>query len=359
MVVRLPRPTMLAAMSEATETDSPGAGAERSEDRPRTPWYRRRLVRVLSWASTLGVAAYAAVRLFGVDSGWPLVTSIAFVPYAAAAAAVWVGVQAAIRHWRAVAATAALAVAMAAVVAPRAIADEQPAASGPELTVLSVNLYVGAGDLEYVVDLVEEHEPDLLSVQEMTPYAQDELARLGLEELMPHSIITSGWAAEGTSLYSLHPLKRLEDAEPDGIFYQIAAEVDLGGGETVRFLAVHTAAPYAPHRVPHWERDFAEMPRPDGGAPWILAGDFNATLDHHLMRDLIDDGYTDAADATGQGLSMTWRPIEGGYLRGLVRPPAVALDHVLADERAAVLDFQVLPKDGSDHAPVLAEIRLP
>lgn len=346
---------MLRSMSEVTEADA----AEGNAEHPRTPWYRRRLVRVLSWASTFGVAVYAAVRLLGVDSGWPLVTSIAFVPYAAAAAAVWTGVQAAIRHWRAVAATAALAVAMAAVVAPRAIADEQPAASGPELTVLSVNLYVGSGNLQYVVDLVEEHEPDLLSVQEMTPYAQDELARLGLEELMPHSIITSGWAAEGTSLYSLHPLKRLEEAEPDGIFHQIAAEVDLGGGETVRFLAVHTAAPYAPHRVPQWERDFAEMPRPDGGAPWILAGDFNATLDHHLMRDLIDGGYTDAADATGQGLSMTWRPIEGGYLRGLVRPPAVALDHVLADERAAVRHFEVLPKDGSDHAPILATVRLP
>ncbi|WP_199040136.1 endonuclease/exonuclease/phosphatase family protein [Glycomyces salinus] len=345
-------------MSEATGADTAEATAERSDERPRTAWYRRRLVRGLSWFSTFGVAVYAAVRLFGIDSGWPLVTSIAFVPYAAAAAAVWAGVQAAVRHWRAVAATALLAVAMAAAVAPRAIADEQPSASGPELSVMSVNLYVGSGNLEYVVDLVEEHEPDLLSVQEMTPYAQDELARLGLEDLMPHSIITSGWAAEGTSLYSLHPLERLEEAEPDGIFYQVAAEVDLGGGETVRFLAVHAAAPYAPHRIPHWEQDFAEMPRPDDGAPWILAGDFNATLDHHLMRELIDDGYTDAADATGEGLAMTWRPLEG-YLRGLVRPPAVALDHVLADERAAVLDFQVLPKDGSDHSPVLATIRLP
>ena len=351
-------PDKLAAMDDSSKAPRAEPAAEADGQRPRTPWRRSRLVRFASWAATLAIAVYAAVRLLGLDAGWPLVTTIAFTPYAVLAALGWAAVQAAVRHWPAVAASAALAVAMGAAVAPRAFADDQPAASGPELTIMSVNLHVSTANLEYVVSLVEAHEPDLLSVQEVTPHAQDELARLGLEELMPHSVITSGWAAEGTALYSRHPIERLEQAEPDGIFYQVAAEVSLPGDRQVRFLAVHTAAPRAPHRIPDWEQDFAQLPRPDEGVPWILAGDFNATLDHHLMRDLIDAGYTDAADAAGRGLDMTWRPVTG-YLRGLVRPPAIALDHVLADERAAVLDFQVLDRDGSDHAPILAEVRLP
>ena len=38
----------------------------------------------------------------------------------------------------------------------------------------------------------------------------------------------------------------------------------------------------------------------------ILAGDFNATLDHAEFRALLDRGYVDAADAVGDGLTPTW-----------------------------------------------------
>ncbi|MCD0442033.1 endonuclease/exonuclease/phosphatase family protein [Glycomyces sp. A-F 0318] len=337
------------AVAEPDEAAAPG----------RRPWYRRRPLRLLSWACTAGVLAYALVRLLGLETGWILVTTVAFVPYFAAAALVGAGLQAAVRHWAAAAVTAVAVAALAAALAPRALPDEPPAAAGPELTVMSVNLYVGQTDLGKVVDLVEEHRPDLLSVQELTPGAAEGLAALGLEELLPHAVLEPDDLAVGTGLYSAHPIERIDTVGRDGIFYQIGAEVDLGGGQAVRFMAVHTAAPATPERIPLWEEDFDDLPRPDGGVPWVLAGDFNATLDHANMRDLLDAGYTDAAEAAGDGLRATWRPIEGGYLNGLVRPPAVTLDHVLADAGIAVLDWEVLDKSGSDHAPVVARLRLP
>lgn len=337
--------------TEVTEADGEPEAAER-------PWWRSRWLRVLSWIGTAGVVAYTLIRVFGLETGWVLVTTVAFVPYFVLAAVVAAGVQAAVRHWAALAVTGAAVIALAVVLVPRMSADEQPAAGGAEFTVMSVNLYVGQTDLGKVVDLVAEHRPDLLSVQELTPGAAEGLAELGLEELLPYSILEPDGLAVGTGLYAAHPLERIETVGRDGIFYQIGAEVDLGG-EAVRFMAVHTAAPATPERIPLWEDDFEQMPRPDGGAPWVLAGDFNATLDHDNLRGLLADGYTDAADATGEGLTPTWRPIEGGYLNGIVRPPAVTLDHVLAEDGLAVLDYAVLGKDGSDHAPVLATLRLP
>lgn len=345
-------------MSESRSAEPFDLEADTARKPGRRPWYRGRALRGSSWVCTAAVVAYAVVRLFGIESGWLLVATIAFTPYVAIAALAGAGVQALVRHWWAAAATALVGIAMVAAVIPRAIADERPAAGGAELTIMSVNLYVGDANLEYIVDLVDQHGPDLLSVQEMTPYAFDELARLGLQDLMPHVITETGRAAEGTAVYSLHPLRRLEEDEPDGIFHQIAAETYLPDGSTARFMAVHIAAPYAPHRIPLWEEDFRGLPRPGGGSPWILAGDFNATLDHHAMRELIADGYGDAADATGNGLAATWRPLQG-YLRGLVRPPAVTLDHVLVEQGIAVLDFEVLDRRGSDHAPVVATVRLP
>jgi endonuclease/exonuclease/phosphatase (EEP) superfamily protein YafD len=325
---------------------------------PRRPWYRRRPLRFLSWTGTAGVLAYTLVRLFGLETGWILVTTIAFVPYFVIAALIGAGLQAAVRHWAAAAVTGVAAAALAIALAPRLIPDERPAADGPELTVMSVNLYVGQTDLAKVIELVEEHRPDLLSVQELTPGAAEGLAELGLEELLPHTVLEPDELAVGTGLYSAHPLERIDTVGRDGIFYQIGAEVDLGG-QAVRFMAVHTAAPATPERIPLWEEDFDDLPRPDGSAPWVLAGDFNATLDHANMRDLLDAGYTDAAEAAGDGLRATWRPIEGGYLGGLFRPPAVTLDHVIAESGIEVLDWEVLDKTGSDHAPVVARLRLP
>jgi endonuclease/exonuclease/phosphatase family metal-dependent hydrolase len=338
-------------------TDADVATVAQAQGEPKRPWWRRRWLRVLSWAGTAGVVAYTLIRLLGLETGWLLVTTVAFVPYFAAAALVAAGVQAAVRHWAALAVTGAAVLALGAVLVPRVLDDPQPQAGGAEFTVMSVNLYVGQTDLAKVVELVEEREPDLLSVQELTPDAADRLAELGLEELLPHSILEPDGLAVGTGMYSAHPLERIDTVGRDGIFYQIGAEVDLGG-EAVRFMAVHTAAPSSPERIPLWEEDFTDLPRPDGGAPWVLAGDFNATLDHDNMRDLLGDGYVDAAESTGDGLRPTWQPTEG-YLDGLVTIPAVTLDHVLAEDGIAVLDWEVLEKDGSDHAPVLARLRLP
>ncbi|GAB3647423.1 endonuclease/exonuclease/phosphatase family protein [Glycomyces tarimensis] len=333
---------------------------EEPKRRPaRGRWYRGRLFRSVSWAATAGVVVYAAIRLLGLESGWILVTTIAFVPYMAAAALLGAAMQAAFRHWRAATATAVAALAMAAAIAPRALPAEQPAAEGYELTVLSVNMYVGTANVEYIVDLVDEYEPDVLSVQELTGDGYAELTAHGLEERLPHVIAEPADFAVGTGIYSRHPMERLDELEPDGIFFQPAAEITLPGETKVRFMAVHTAAPARPDRIPHWEADLAAYPEADAEVPWVLAGDFNSTLDHRLLRDVVDSGYSDAADATGAGLVPTWRPVEGGYLNGLLRPPAVTLDHVLVDERVAVRDFAVLDNDGSDHAPVLATVQLP
>src|SRR3954451_20396616 len=90
----------------------------------------------------------------------------------------------------------------------------------------------------------------------------------------------------------------------------------------------------------------------DGGLR-ILAGDFNATLDHAELRRLLGRGYRDAAEQAGSGLHMTWPA-------GKSLPPAVlAIDHVLADRRVRVASARTVAIPGSDHRGVLAELVLP
>jgi endonuclease/exonuclease/phosphatase (EEP) superfamily protein YafD len=85
----------------------------------------------------------------------------------------------------------------------------------------------------------------------------------------------------------------------------------------------------------------------------ILAGDYNATLDHAQFRRLLRMGHLDAASQAGYGLVPTWGPDPRG------RPALFTFDHVLIDPRCAVLATSAHPVAGSDHRALYVELRLP
>ena len=59
--------------------------------------------------------------------------------------------------------------------------------------------------------------------------------------------------------------------------------------------------------VPLWTADLRDEPAADpANRATILAGDFNATLDHVELRRLLGTGYRDAAASLGRGLTPTW-----------------------------------------------------
>jgi endonuclease/exonuclease/phosphatase (EEP) superfamily protein YafD len=95
------------------------------------------------------------------------------------------------------------------------------------------------------------------------------------------------------------------------------------------------------------------MPPADtGNRLRVLLGDFNATLDHEPLRELLATGYRDAAAETGSGLRPTW-PANGRRL------PPVTIDHVLADERIGFRDYATADLAGTDHRPVAVTLVLP
>jgi endonuclease/exonuclease/phosphatase family metal-dependent hydrolase len=107
--------------------------------------------------------------------------------------------------------------------------------------------------------------------------------------------------------------------------------------------------------TPEWRRRLAALPGADErGDVQILAGDFNATLDHPEFRELLDRGYIDAADAVGEGWTPTWpaHPRRRGAL-------PLTIDHVLVDRRVRVERVTVVGVPRSDHRAVIAVLRLP
>lgn len=330
--------------------------------------------RRLSWAAAACFGGWAISRLAGADQfrtfGAPAAAVLPFTPQAAAAA--WAATLLA-NDEGARAATALAAAALTATLVPRVIARPQPAATGPELRVLTANLLVGRADANAVVELAQRLRADVLFVQEMGGDAAARLAKAGLGDQFPHLISDVGTDVErGNGIYAKYPLRICGPVLPTSSVQPI---VTLAfPALPVRLVSVHMFTPKrpcAPRGVSRWRDDLAVLaglPVPIGPAdpPSIVAGDFNSSLDHAGFRRLLDGAglngrpagiprgrLVDAARETGRGLVPTWGPVPDWPV-GLL-----AIDHILVDRRCAVLGTSVHRLPGSDHRALFARVRLP
>jgi len=313
------------------------------------------VVGAVAWVAAGTCLAWALMRTFGLERGFPLQAVVAWTPFVVPAAVLACILAAVLRRWGALALAAAATVLLLIAVLPRAFGGGHgpPGADGPELRVLSANLKLGLADPEAVVGLVADHEIDVLSVQELTPTALAGLEDAGLRDLLPHSAGDPRESSQGGAILSRFPLRDLGGVEPEGHpFAMPRAAVRVPGARPVEVVAVHPVPPTGSQAVEDWEAGLEALPASAAPGPLtLLIGDFNATLDHREFREVVDRGYVDAADATGGGLRPTWP-------ERLIRP-GVTIDHVLADERAAIAAYDVHELPGSDHRAVSAVLRLP
>ncbi|HEV3293448.1 MAG TPA: endonuclease/exonuclease/phosphatase family protein [Streptosporangiaceae bacterium] len=314
-----------------------------------------RVLTGISWAVAGGLAAWAAARVTAADRvrriEAPVAPLLSFTPQAAAVAPA-VALALGLGRRKGPAATAALAAAaLTVVVRPRAARRRQPAASGPTLRVLTVNLLCGRADAEVVVALVRRTGADVLFLQELTEDAVNRLKKAGLGDLMPQEVTELRGGPRGSGIYSRFPLSERPPLAPVHAA-QPTAVLELPGGNAVEVGCVHPHPPKPPwsRGVARWRRELAVLP-PPGEVPRVLAGDFNATLDHALFRSVLRLGYADAALQAGNALAPTWGPAG--------RLALITIDHVLVDRRCAVLASSVHAVPGSDHRAVFAEVRLP
>jgi len=306
---------------------------------------------VIAWLLVLPCAAWVVVRAFGLDSGHPLTLLIVYTPLAVAGALAAAVVAALLRRGRAAVVALACAVALAAFVAPRALGGPSTAegGSGPRLRVLTANVHVKPRAAEALVALARRTRADVVSVQEVNPEVARALERAGLGELLPGRVVEPRAAGLGSALYARAPLTKIAGVK-DG---WVAARARVGGGPAIEVHAVHPLPPLNAAAERRWSADMRALPSARRTGPVrILAGDFNATLDHAELRRLLDRRYEDAADAVGRGLRATW-PADRRF------PPPVTIDHVIADERCGVRSLRVFDLPGSDHRAVLAELELP
>lgn len=317
---------------------------------------RRRRLRiartVVAWAAVAVSAAWLTVRASGAGQGTVVETFIVFTPYVALGTLLAIPAALLLRAPRAALAAAGCAVGYALVLAPLFLWGPRPVPPprGPELRVATANVQFGRADAAALVRLVRDRDVDVLGVQELTPGFADRLDDAGIGDLLPHRILEPGAGAAGSGLYSRFPVEPVAD-EVTGRFASPTGRLDVPGAPPVEVTVVHAVPPVSGEGRADWAGTMDTLPRPDPrGAVHLLIGDFNATVDQPTLRDLLDDGYVDAAGAVGRGWAVTWRT--------RLTPP-LAIDHVLVDRATAVREASEHGVPGSDHRAVLAHLRLP
>jgi endonuclease/exonuclease/phosphatase (EEP) superfamily protein YafD len=314
---------------------------------------RRRLPAVVA---ALPWAAWAALRVTGTERGFPLVPAMSFTPYAAGSAVLplAVAVRAGARG-AAVLSAGSGAVLAAAVLARRRSPGPAGVPDGARLRIATVSLRRGLVRPLPVVDLVRRFGVDVLSVQELTPRAESGLGAAGIAEHLPWAHVIPARpgvvASASGAVWSRLPVVKAD--EVPGSFEQPTVRLAVPGARDVELTAVHTMPPAtSPRSVRRWVEDLAALPAPDRDVLRILAGDFNATLDHAALRAVLRTGWADAAQRVGRGLAWTWRPLR---LPG----PRLALDHVLVDPRISVAAVAFVHLPGSDHRALVVDLILP
>jgi endonuclease/exonuclease/phosphatase (EEP) superfamily protein YafD len=305
----------------------------------------RRVVR----AGLFTALAGSLCVLAGVAGGslhWALDLAGQFLLPATVVCGVAALVAVACRWFRIAGAAGALALAAYLTAMPWTAGPEPVASEAPRFKVLLFNVWFANGRIPDVRTMVERENADIVVFVETTRRVRDELQPLAAR--YPYRFDCIGSARCDITIFARSRLtapavKATRDPDRSPL---VGIETEIAGCHLMLF-ATHMTRPF-PNR-PFWaQRAQAEEIGDDLGA-WsgakLLLGDFNAAPWSHVIRTIADRGGLTVLTGAGG----TWPSILPPQMR-------IPIDHMMVGKGLSFVSRRVLPKIGSDHLPVVAEI---
>jgi endonuclease/exonuclease/phosphatase (EEP) superfamily protein YafD len=311
----------------------------------------RRVLGAVGAVVLVAAAAALAVRHVPMVNR-PLIATAAAAPYLMLGGPIALIVFAALRRWFVALVAAALTAAVLAVQLPLYIAA--PAPQGVTVRFVSANLRYGHADAANVVGLARDNA-DVLAVQELTPEEAGRLSRAGLDAEFPFHALAPREGPAGVGVWSRHPITHstTDDGFWLGLLTARVRVPDVSAEVTV--VTTHMSAPW-PEPVAGWRADMSRLATAlqtiAAQAPGavVVGGDLNATTDMPEFRRLLHDGYRDAAEQAGAGVTRT-------HPADIALPPVFAVDHILV-RGATATSVRTLAIAESDHRALAATITI-
>ena len=236
-----------------------------------------------------------------------------------------------------------------------------PARAATDLTVVSWNTLGDAPGPAAIATLAIESDADVVALPETTEETAKAVAVLmtaaGLP-MVPHTVAhghvsksrsTSVLISTTLGAYHLN-----ESAGSTETLPSLVMVPDSGTGPTI--VAAHPVAPL-PSELQNWDSDLHWLAGACPSGSVILAGDFNATLDHLAGLGTAPGTHlgtcTDAALRAHAAAVGTWPTFAPALL-------GAPIDHVMTTKNWTVVGMRVvqdLDGAGSDHRPIVVRLR--
>lgn len=240
--------------------------------------------------------------------------------------------------------------------------DTLPAETQTSVRVMTWNTAGAATSADEIARLAVAMSADIVALPETTIETGEQVA-IAMRELgqpmWAHHTDFGGWDASSTTLlitpalgdYSVIASSQDGSSNTSTVPSAVAMPID-GDGPIV--VAAHAVAP-RPGDMDAWRADLRWLADQCAADSVILAGDFNATVDHFAGLG-VDEGMlgrcTDAATVSGNGAVGTWRT---GWPALLGTP----IDHIMTTPAWSVTGSLVLTSHdgaGSDHRPLVVQL---
>jgi len=342
---------------QAVDAGSLPAWDRAAEPRRRT-WLSR-LMHVAAWCVTLGLLVVAALRISYHDAAVPLIWLNAFTLYVYLPAYVVLAVAVRRHHWLLAAASAAVVVCHVAWIAP----DFQPAtqypratsttaAASPPVRIFFANVRATNENYNGILSEIANADPDIVVLVEFHRWAV-RMRSLQWDSVMKPFVYGTPLANPHPGevvVFSKLPVERQKKVWAAG---RVCQEVDIPlAGTSLRLFCLHSPRPYM--SLPqgykaYWEkvtRLISEQP-----TPLAVIGDFNGTQHSSVYQRLTSTGLRSAHVDRGRGYATTWP-------NGQQFVPPIRIDHALISPDVECLDIAEGVGSGSDHRPLIVEIRV-
>lgn len=227
----------------------------------------------------------------------------------------------------------------------------QPPAGPRQIKLMSFNVWGNNPSRKKAIQLIEDEDPDILTVLEYCERWTGILKQL--DERYPFQVLEPRWHGFGIAVFSKYPIKSSE-------VHQLASKltdnpaifVDIEiGDQSLRIAGIHALSPTDHIRLDIRNKQLAEMSMMLSRSedPTIVMGDFNCTPWSPYLSDLIKTtGYRDSRQGFG---------FQPSFPAGLW-PLRIPIDQAFVSKQIHVHERRMGKSAGSDHLPLILEVSI-
>jgi endonuclease/exonuclease/phosphatase (EEP) superfamily protein YafD len=218
------------------------------------------------------------------------------------------------------------------------------------LRLMSANVQGNNKNYQGLIEAVESVNPDVLVLLEVTENWRANIQVLDSE--YRYSKIEPRAGGSGLAVFSRYRIESadvltLDASTQPALFCKINLESTL-----LSVLIMHPPTPMRADKFSYRNGQFSQAASimKNASEPKLLVGDFNTTMWSPYFADLVkDSGLRDAR--TGRGLYPSWNAALPAFF-------GIPIDHCLVGDKIEVESFETGNYTGSDHRPLILNVRI-